>query len=155
QVLGYAAVKYADLKSNRLSNYIFNYERMLSTQGNTAVYLLYAHARICSIMDKSGVDMAALKTARTPIKLEHPAEVAFGTAIAQFGDKVEEVLRDLQPHMICEYLYDTCSKLNAFVRECRVINVPESPSRLMLCAAGLAVMRQCFELLGMDWLERI
>jgi arginyl-tRNA synthetase len=52
EVMGYAAVKYADLKSNRLSNYIFNYERMLSTNGNTAVYLLYAHARICSIIDK-------------------------------------------------------------------------------------------------------
>lgn len=206
EALGYAAVKYMDLKSNRTSNYIFNYERMLATNGNTAVYLLYAHARLCSIIDKvrarraaertrdarrppplrvrpaarhkrasrrasrrarvwagggawpspqSGADMAALKAARTPIVLEHPAEQAVGLAVAQFAEKVEDVLRELQPHVLCEYLYDTCVKLNVFVRECRVINVPETPSRLMLCAAGIATMRKCFDLLGMAWLERI
>ena len=79
----------------------------------------------------------------------------FGGAIARLADKIEETLRELQPHVICEYLYDTCGKLNSFVRECRVINVPESPSRLMLCVAGLNTMRKCFELLGITWLERI
>jgi arginyl-tRNA synthetase len=104
---------------------------------------------------QSGVDIAALKAARTPIVLAHPAEVLFGGAIARLGDKIEEMLRELQPHVICEYLYDACGKLNAFVRECRVINVAESPSRLMLCVAGLNTMRKCFELLGITWLERI
>lgn len=99
--------------------------------------------------------MAALKAARTPVSLQHPAELAVGLAIAQFGDKVEEVLRELQPHVLCEYLFDLCVKLNGFVRECRVIGVAETPSRLMLCAAGITMMRQCFELLGITWLERI
>jgi arginyl-tRNA synthetase len=104
---------------------------------------------------QSGVDLAALKAARTPINLAHPAEWAFGVCVIRMQDKLEEVLRDLQPHVICEFLYDTCVKLNSFVFECRVIQVEESPSRLMLCAAGLQVMRTCFDLLGIQWLERI
>lgn len=155
EVLGYSAVKYADLKSNRISNYTFSYERMLALTGNTAVYLIYAHARVCSIVAKAGVDVDALVAARTPIALTHPAELAFGAAVVRFPDRVEDVLRELCPNVLCEYLYDMSAKLNVFVRECRVIGVPQTPSRLMLCCAGLNVMRTCFELLGMEYLHRI
>jgi arginyl-tRNA synthetase len=72
--MGYGAVKYADLKNSRLTNYKFSFDAMLSMKGNTAVYLLYAHARIAGIGRKSGKDVSALaKTGR--IVLGHPAEV--------------------------------------------------------------------------------
>lgn len=81
--MGYGAVKYADLKSNRTTNYRFSYDEMLSLQGNTAVYLLYAHARIASIVRKSGKDMIELaKTAK--IVLKHEKEIALAVHIGRF-----------------------------------------------------------------------
>lgn len=77
-VVGYSAVKYADLKSNRTKDYEFSYDRMLSVNGNTAVYLIYAHARVCSIVDKVWgalpLGLATLHSAPSA----HPARTAVG-----------------------------------------------------------------------------
>ena len=92
-VLGYGAVKYADLKSNRISNYIFSYERMLDPRGNTAVYLLYAGARIASILrtaeQDKGVDFNALLASGVTVQLVEPAELALGRGILRFQEVVE------------------------------------------------------------------
>ncbi|KAF9617925.1 hypothetical protein IFM89_039206 [Coptis chinensis] len=84
EAVGYGAVKYADLKNNRITNYTFNYDQMLNNKGNTAVYLLYAHARICSIIRKSGKVVEDLRETGI-IVLAHPAERALGLHLLQFA----------------------------------------------------------------------
>ncbi|KAA8523189.1 hypothetical protein F0562_009612 [Nyssa sinensis] len=89
EAVGYGAVKYADLKNNRLTNYTFNFDQMLNDKGNTAVYLLYAHARICSIIRKSGKNLEELKKTGK-IELAHPDERVLGFHLLQFAEIVEE-----------------------------------------------------------------
>ncbi|KAL5137684.1 Arginine--tRNA ligase, chloroplastic/mitochondrial [Glycine soja] len=85
EAVGYGAVKYADLKINRLTNYTFNFDQMLNDKGNTAVYLLYAHARICSIIRKSGKDIEEVKR-NGKIVLDHEDERALGLHLLQFPE---------------------------------------------------------------------
>ena len=84
-VMGYGAVKYADLKNNRLSNYKFSYDEMLSLKGNTAVYLLYAYARICGILRNADRDVTQL-AATESLVLEHAKEIALALQIARFPE---------------------------------------------------------------------
>ena len=83
--MGYGAVKYADLKNNRLSNYKFSYDEMLSLKGNTAVYLLYAYARICGILRNADRDVAQL-AATESLVLGHAKEIALALQIARFPE---------------------------------------------------------------------
>ncbi|KAL2928995.1 Arginine--tRNA ligase chloroplastic/mitochondrial [Bienertia sinuspersici] len=87
EAVGYGAVKYADLKNNRLTNYTFNFDQMLNDKGNTAVYLLYAHARICSIIRKSGKDIEELKK-NGELILDCPEERALGLHLLHFSEVV-------------------------------------------------------------------
>ncbi|PRW45481.1 arginine--tRNA chloroplastic mitochondrial-like isoform X2 isoform B [Chlorella sorokiniana] len=147
RAMGYGAVKYADLKNHRTTNYRFSYDDMLSQQGNTAVYQLYAHARIASIVRKSGRDIAALcQTAE--VKLGHEKEVALALVISRFSDAVDAMLEELLPHRLTEYLYDLATVFNQFYTECQVVGSPEEESRLLLCEATALTMRACFQLLG-------
>lgn len=84
-VMGYGAVKYADLKNNRLSNYKFSFDEMLNLKGNTAVYLLYAYARICGIIRRSDKDLEDLKVNAT-LELKHEKELALGLHLARFPE---------------------------------------------------------------------
>lgn len=147
RAMGYGAVKYADLKGHRTTNYKFSFDEMLSMNGNTAVYQLYAHARINAIMRKSGRDIDELaKTAS--VVLAHDKEAALALQIARFSEAVEDMLEDLLPHRITEYLYDLSTVFNQFYQECQVVGSPEEDSRLLLCEATARTMRACFTLLG-------
>ncbi|WOK95434.1 arginine--tRNA ligase, cytoplasmic isoform X1 [Canna indica] len=154
EAIGYGAVKYADLKNNRLTNYTFSFDQMLNDKGNTAVYLLYAHARICSIIKKSGKDVEELKKLGT-IVLEHPDERALGLHLIQFAEVVEEACSNLLPNVLCEYLYKLSEMFTGFYTSCQVIGSPEEASRLLLCEATAVVMRKCFHLLGITPVYRI
>ncbi|KAJ7969524.1 Arginine-tRNA ligase [Quillaja saponaria] len=148
EAVGYGAVKYADLKNNRLTNYTFNFDQMLSDKGNTAVYLLYAHARICSIIRKSGKDIEVLKKTEE-IKLDHPDERVLGLHLLQFSEVVEEACSNLLPNVLCEYLYNLSEIFTKrFYSNCQVVSSAEETSRLLLCEATATVMRKCFYLLG-------
>jgi arginyl-tRNA synthetase len=147
EAVGYGAVKYADLKNNRLTNYTFNFDQMLNDKGNTAVYLLYAHARICSIIRKSGKDMEELKKTGTLV-LAHSDERALGLHLLQFAEIVEEACTNLLPNVVCEYLYNLSEDFTRFYSNCQVVGSAEETSRLLLCEATAVVMRKCFHLLG-------
>ncbi|KAL2321344.1 hypothetical protein Fmac_030313 [Flemingia macrophylla] len=155
EAIGYGAVKYADLKNNRLTNYTFNFDQMLNDKGNTAVYLQYAHARICSIMRKSGKDIEEIKR-NGNIVLEHEDERALGLHLIQFPEVFEESLSNLLPNVLCEYLYNLTEIFTKkFYTNCQVVGSPEETSRLLLCEATLTVMRKCFDLLGIVPVHRI
>jgi len=158
-ILGYGACKYADLKSNRISNYIFSYEKMLSPNGNTAVYLLYAGARIAGILrkayDKEGVRPQELLACGERPNLVHPTEIALGRAIYRFQEIIESAVTTLLPNVLCEYLYEMCNSFTKFYQACKVIGDPEMKSRLLLIYAVDKVLRKGYELLGIGYLERI
>ncbi|KAH1241745.1 Arginine--tRNA ligase, chloroplastic/mitochondrial [Glycine max] len=158
EAVGYGAVKYADLRINRLTNYTFSFDQMLNDKGNTAVYLQYAHARICSIMRKSGKDIEEIKK-NGNIVLDHEDERALGLHLIQFpevGNVFEESLTNLLPNVLCEYLYNLTEIFTKkFYTNCQVVGSPEETSRLLLCEATVTVMRQCFHLLGIEPVYRL
>eukprot|EP00956_Cyclotella_meneghiniana_P024215 scaffold48316_cov72-Cyclotella_meneghiniana.AAC.5 len=158
--MGYGAVKYFDLRRNPTSNYIFSYDRMLDTKGNTAIYLLYAHARLESIVTKGKADHGVnvdnlLKEGNAKITLEHKSERNLGLHLQIFADSIEETLADLYPYHICDYVYALSIAASEFVTQCKVLGSPEMESRLLLCRATAIVMRQCFDLLGIRHVMRI
>ena len=157
--MGYGAVKYFDLRRNPTSNYIFSYDRMLDTKGNTAIYLLYAHARLESIISKGkdvhGIDVDELIKKGTKIVLAHKSERNLGLHLQVFADSVEETLKDLFPYHICDFVYCLSNAASEFITQCYVLGSDEMESRLLLCRATAITMRQCFDLLGIRHVMRI
>ncbi|KAK8964362.1 hypothetical protein KSP40_PGU015661 [Platanthera guangdongensis] len=154
EAVGYGAIKYADLKNNRLTNYTFSFDQMLNDKGNTAVYLLYAHARICSIIRKSGKDIEEIKKSGELV-LCHADERVLGLHLIQFADIVEEACTNLLPNVLCEYLYNLSELFTRFYTSCQVVGSTEESSRLLLCEATAVVMRKCFHLLGITPVYKI
>eukprot|EP00958_Prasinococcus_capsulatus_P010240 scaffold996_cov409-Prasinococcus_capsulatus_cf.AAC.26 len=148
--MGYGAVKYADLRQNRMTNYTFSFERMLDLKGNTAVYLLYAYARIKSIKDKVDIPLED-----EGITLEHEKEWALANHILKFPEITETVAAELAPNKLCEYLYNLSTIYNEFYTECKVIGSEYEASRLQLCDCTLRIMKACFDMLGIQPLNRI
>ncbi len=150
--VGIAAIKYADLSQNRLSNYSFSYDKMLSLQGNTAPYLLYAYVRIQGIYRRGGEQLTA-----AVVNLEQETELLLGKHLVQFPDVLEEVARDLFPNRLCQYLFDLSQKFNKFYETCPVLvqEEEERASRLALCNLTAATLKLGLELLGIPVLERL
>ena len=155
--IGYGAVKYADLHQHPATNYKFSYDKMLSTSGNTAVYLLFAHARLASIVRKAsakGVD--AKKAASNKMDLcAHPKERALAFELTQFSGVVASVAEEFLPVRVCDYLYKVSCKFTEFVTECKVLDDARMAERVVLSEATGVVMRACFDLLGIEYLMQI
>ena len=152
ETIGIAAVRYFDMRTNRTTNYVFSYDKMLDPKGNTAVYLLYAYARICSIMRQSKVDINGLD-AETELVLTKQSERDLALELLKFPDMVSSVLAELFPHKLTDYMWDLSNKFTAFYTECRVVDSPEMRSRLVLCKATKDVLAKCFYFLGIKPLE--
>lgn len=112
--MGYGAVKYADLKNNRLSNYKFSFDDMLNLKGNTAVYLLYAYARICGIIRKSGRDKETLIDTAT-IDLTHEKEYALGLHLVRFPEVGTQEWTLLGIRCTCFFYIYRCAHLGLAV----------------------------------------
>ena len=159
-ILGYSAVKYFDLRRNPTTNYVFSYDRMLDTKGNTAIYLLYQHARLESIITKANTQCnvsidTLLQEQKATIKIEHPSESNLAFQISMFYDVILNTLDDLYPYHICDYLYSACNAVAEFVTQCKVLGNDDMESRLLLCRLTAIVMRKCFDLLGIEYVMRI
>lgn len=152
-VLGINAIKYADLSSNRISDYVFSYDRMLRFEGNTAAFLMYSYVRINGIKRKVGKDISAIMNQK--IVLEHPSEIALAIHLNQFGETLNVLANDLNPHRLAEYLYNLAERFNAFFRDCRVEGDKAEDSRLLLSETVARVMRQGLNLLGLKVVEKM
>ena len=155
-MVGIGAVKYADLSGDRIKDYIFDWERMLSFDGNTAPYLQYAHARICSIFRRAGIDRASVRSVE-PL-LGDPHERALAMRLLRFDAAVWDALDGYQPHKLCTYLYDLASDFTSFYEHCPVLKaVDESTrdSRLHLSDITARVMQQGLDLLGISAPEQM
>mmetsp|Transcript_1953 Transcript_1953/g.2744 ORF Transcript_1953/g.2744 Transcript_1953/m.2744 type:complete len:822 (+) Transcript_1953:123-2588(+) len=159
ETIGYSAVKYFDLRRNPTTNYKFSYDQMLDTKGNTAVYLLYAHARLESICSKAKdehkVDVDELLKKNVTASITHNSERNLVLQLQSFTDILEATLDDLFPYHICEYLYNLSIAASDFVTQCKVLGSPEMESRLLMCRATAMAMRDCFDLLGIRYVMRI
>lgn len=153
QVIGGGAVKYAELSQNRLTDYKFSWEKMLSLQGNTAPYLINAYVRTRAIFRKLG-DAAALTS---DCALTEPAELALAMKLAQFSEAVHDVLADHRPNLLANYLYELANTYHSFYEACHVLNSEGTVrnTRLLLCEATSRVLKQGLELLGIRTTERM
>uniref|UniRef100_A0A0D3DN02 arginine--tRNA ligase n=1 Tax=Brassica oleracea var. oleracea TaxID=109376 RepID=A0A0D3DN02_BRAOL len=148
------AVGYGAVKATERQVILSTSMPLLSDKGNTAVYLLYAHARICSIIRKSGKDIDELKKT-VELVLDHPEERALGLHLLRFAETVEEACTTLFPNVLCLYLYSLSERFTSFYSIHQVIGSPEEASRLLLCEATAIVMRKCFHLLGITPVYKI
>ena len=167
--LGYGGVKYFDLRLNRNSDYVFNYDRMLSPDGDTATYMQYAHARVSSILRRARESLgeALVEAVLAPgaqahagaVPFAHASELLLAIAVARFQEVITDVQRDLLPHHLCEYLFALAGATADFHRDCNVLGEATPPAtrdaRLRIVAATAAVMRTALKLLGITPLERI
>ena len=153
--IGIGAVKYADLANDRVKDYVFDWERMLSFDGNTAPYLQYAHARICSIFRRADETRASVRGV-APV-VEHPAERALALALLQFDSAVHDALDRFSPHRLCTYLYDLASTYTSFYEHCPVLKVEGElrTSRLALCDLTARVLERGLGMLGIGAPEQM
>ncbi len=154
--VGIGAVKYADLSKNRTTDYVFNWDTMLSFEGNTAPYLQYAYTRVQSIFRKSGIAVADLPGAmRFTEKQEH----ALAVLLLQFEEVIGVVSREATPHVLCTYLYDVASAFMSFYEACPILKdgIEEDvrDSRLELAALVAKTLEQGLSLLGIETLEKM
>ncbi|HVS23290.1 MAG TPA: arginine--tRNA ligase, partial [Gammaproteobacteria bacterium] len=156
--IGIGAVKYADLASDRIKDYVFDWERMLAAEGRTGPYLQYAHARIRSIFRKAAESGIARAPATTPIALAEGAERALGLELLGFGAAVLESADALKPHRLAGYLYDLATAFTAFFEGCPVLRAPDDAtrdSRLALCDLTARALARGLNLLGIEAPERM
>ncbi|PRP72988.1 arginyl-tRNA synthetase [Planoprotostelium fungivorum] len=146
EAIAFNALKYFDLCHSR--DYIFSPESMLSFKGNTAVYLMYAYARICSVRrNLTSKGEHIISTSALPVFTE-PEEMALSLALSRFPEQMLNLERTLTPQYLCEYLYDVATKFHSFYGACRIVGEPQQESRLQLCVATEAVILTGFHLLG-------
>ncbi|MDO6678665.1 arginine--tRNA ligase [Shewanella sp. 4_MG-2023] len=154
RVVGISSVKYADLSKNRASDYIFSFEQMLSFEGNTAPYLLYAYTRVAGIFKRAAdVDLSQAK-----IVLEHDKEKQLGTKLAQFGEVLTRMTEKGLPHVMCAYVYELASEFSSFYEACPVLAAEteaQKQSRLLLAQLTSKTLKTGLSLLGIETLERM
>ena len=156
EVVGIGAVKYADLNQNRLSDYVFDVDRMTAAEGNTATYMQYAYARCRSILRKAGTSDTAVRAAA--VAIGHPAERALALQLLRFGDALLAAAAELAPHLVTAYLWDTAKALSGFYENCPVLtaDTPASKaSRLLLVDLTARTIRTALGLLGIQTVERM
>jgi arginyl-tRNA synthetase len=154
--VGIGAVKYADLSTDRIKDYVFEWDRMLAFDGNTAPYLQYAHARICSIFRRA--DVARIDVRGGAITVAEPAERALVLVLLGFDAAVNDTAQRCSPHRLCTYLYDLASAFTTFYEHCPVLKAHDDEvrsSRLALCDLTALVLAQGLDLLGIDAPEQM
>jgi len=154
RVVGIASVKYADLSKNRTSDYVFNWDTMLSFEGNTAPYLLYAYSRVASIVRRADIDVMSLTG---DIAVVEAQERALAVKLCQFEEAIQQVANDGMPHFLCAYLYDLAGTFMTFYEACPILNAEEEVknSRLQLAMNTASTLKLGLSLLGIETLERM
>jgi arginyl-tRNA synthetase len=154
--IGVGALKYADLSSDRIKDYIFDWDRMLAFEGNTGPYLQYAHARIRSIFRRAEIDPASVTSSR--ILVHEPAERALALQLLGFPEVVAAVVDTLQPHRLAGFAFDTAQAFTSFYEQCPVLRAPDEAtrtSRLALCELTARTISRSLGLLGIEAPDRM
>ncbi len=156
-IVGVGAVQYADLSQNRSSNYVFSWDKMLSLEGNTAPYLLYAIARIHSIFRKAGATPGSDASESAATVFETPTELALARKLTKFPDAIRLASETLRPHYLCLYLFELAGDYSSFNNADKVL--VDDPAvrarRLLLCARTLLLLETGLQILGLRTLTRM
>jgi arginyl-tRNA synthetase len=163
--VGLAAVKYADLSTNRITNYQFSFDRMLALSGNTAPYLLYAVVRIAGIARRGG-DLEGAAGAAAPgsgagpsaaFRFSEPQEWALVRELLRFDAVIAEVESELLPNRLCGYLFELSQVFNRFYDQLPVLKAEPAAraGRLALCRLTADTLKRGLGLLGIPTLERM
>jgi arginyl-tRNA synthetase len=157
--VGIGAVKYADLRQDRITNYVFDWDRMLSLEGNTGPYLQMQYTRVKGIYRKGNITPEQVLAANPQLIIDHADEAALAKKLLQFPGVIEMVARDLKPHYLCNYLYELCGTFARFFESCSVLKAPSEElkmSRLLLCHYVASVLALGLrDLLGIEVLEEM
>jgi arginyl-tRNA synthetase len=153
RIIGGGAVKYSELSQNRLTDYKFSWDKMLSLQGNTAPYLLNAYVRTRSIFRK----LECAVTLTDELAITEPAERALAMKLAQFAENAHDVLDDHRPNLLANYLYELADTYHSFYEACHVLRSEGTArnTRLTLCEATSRVLKTGLGLLGIQTTERM
>lgn len=148
--IGIGAVKYADLSKNRTSDYVFDWDSMLSFEGNTAPYLQYAYTRVQSVFKKAGE-----WNAEAPLQLNEPLEKQLAVELLKFEDVLQSVAETSYPHYLAAYLYQVATLFSRFYEACPILKAEGSVrnTRLQLAKLTGGILKQGLELLGIETLE--
>jgi arginyl-tRNA synthetase len=158
EAVGIGAVKYADLSQNRTSDYVFDWDKMLAMDGNTATYMQYAYARVHGIFRKGNVSPDALRADPPALSLETPHERALAVQLLRLSEALDAAVGDYVPSAITAYLWDLAKTYSGFFQNCPVLKADSDAlraSRLLLCDLTGRTIRACLNLLGIQAMERI
>lgn len=152
--IGYGAVKYFDLKQNRTTDYSFSFDKMLDLSGNTAVFLMYQYARICSIKRKADVSVEDILKV-DEVVLESPKERNLALCNFRFQSVILKTCEDLFPHHLADFAFELVNCFSEFFQECRVVGHPLQNSRLVLCELTGLTLKKTLEILGIEVAEKM
>ena len=154
EIVGIGAVKFSELSQNRLTDYVFSWDRMLSLQGDTAPYLQYSHVRIRSIFRKLDAPFDAGEAA---IHLNEAAELHLARLLARFGEVLPTILEDFRPNLLANYVLELARAFHSFFEVCPVLKAeePQRTSRLALCDLTSRTLKQGLDLLGIKVPDRM
>ena len=156
EAVAIGAVKYADLSKNRTTDYVFDWDNMLSFEGNTAPYMQYAYTRIRSIFNKADIEPSILSTA--PLMIVDEKERALAIKLLQFEEAVQTVGKEGTPHVLCAYLYELAGVFSSFYEHCPILNAEDEAvklSRLKLALLTEKTLKQGLDLLGIKTVEKM
>ena len=156
EAVGIGSVKYADLSKNRTTDYVFDWDNMLSFEGNTAPYMQYAYTRIRSIFNRSQIALSEVEQATLSITDEK--ERALAIKLLQFEEAVQVVGKEGTPHVLCAYLYELAGVFSSFYEHCPILNNDDQKvklSRLKLALLTERTLKQGLDLLGIKTVEKM
>ncbi|MBN6063514.1 arginine--tRNA ligase [Aggregatibacter actinomycetemcomitans] len=156
EAVGIGSVKYADLSKNRTTDYVFDWDNMLSFEGNTAPYMQYAYTRIRSIFNRSQINPGEVEQA--PLTLTDEKERVLAIKLLQFEEAIQLVAKDGVPHVLCAYLYELAGVFSSFYEHCPILNSEDQQvklSRLKLALLTERTLKQGLDLLGIKTVEKM
>ena len=158
EIVGLGAIKYADLSQNRLSDYVFDWKKMMAMNGNTGAYLQYAYARIRSIFRRGGFEPERIRSGNPAILLDTPAERALGVRLLRLPETLELAAAELKPNILTDYLFALAEEFSTFFEQCPVLKAETDAlrdSRLALCDLTGRTLKFGLGLLGIAVAERM
>lgn len=158
EIIGLGGIKYADLKHNRDSDYMFDWDKMLANRGDTATYMQYAYARVCGIFRKGEIDRVTLRENQSALKLQDETERALALQINRYSETLESVAIEARPNYLTNYLFELSNLFSTFYNQCPVLKAEEEQvksSRLLLCDLTARVIDHGLSLLGIRTCERM
>ncbi|MFO1008340.1 MAG: arginine--tRNA ligase [Planctomycetaceae bacterium] len=158
EIIGIGGIKYADLHHARESDYVFDWEKMLAKEGDTATYIQYAYARTKGILRRNQIDPQALLDQGAKIVLSHPAERSLALQLLKFPEALDSVCNDYRPNLLTQYVFETANAFSTFYDNCPIKGEPDEAlrhSRCLLAELTSRVLKQALSLLGIQTVERM